>query len=197
MKYAPQAIFAVLLAALLVGQRFGLEWAGGTGYLPEIGAYAADGTHYARGETASTPADGRTYLRIGTPGSIAALAEVWLDENTDITLEQTNGNGVTIRLGRGRIYAVAHDPEFPFTVTTNFTRSAIVGGSVSVVNYDFRETVSVIPLETTAVIQVRDLEDFSTEKPVDIHETSPVSVTETTFDPSSGAAAEFYAWAIE
>lgn len=196
MKYAPHAIFAVLVAALLIGQRFGFVWAGGTGYVPEVGAYNASGVHYGRGETVSTGADDRTYLRVGQPGDIAALAELWLDRSTDVVLDQTNGNGVTVRLIRGRILAVAHDAEHPFTIKTNFTQSAIFGGTLSAVNYDFRETVSLAPIDTSVVVTVKDTEAFTTETPVDIHETAPVSITESTFDSTSGAAAEFYAWAL-
>ncbi|OGL95202.1 hypothetical protein A2348_02675 [Candidatus Uhrbacteria bacterium RIFOXYB12_FULL_58_10] len=197
MKYAPIAIFSVLLASLLIGQRFGFVWAGGSGYDPETGAYDASGTYYDRGETVSTAEQDRTYLRVGTPGDIAMLAELWLDHDTEIILDQTNSKRVTVRIIRGRVFAVAHDAQHPFTITTNAVQSTIFGGSLSVVNYDFRETVSVIPINTTALVLVKNAEVFETEKPVDIHETSPVSILDTTFDPSSGAAADFYAWAIE
>ncbi|NBS41684.1 hypothetical protein EBS80_03405 [bacterium] len=191
------AIFGVLIAILLIGQRFGFVWAGGTGYAPEFGAISDRGVRYARGETVATDANERTALRIGTPGDIAALADMWLDQNTTVILESTNDNGVTVRLVRGRLYAVAHDPSDPLSVTTNFTRSETVGGALSVVNYDFRETVSIIPTRGSATVRIRGMDAFETEKPVDVHETQPVSVTDASFEPNAGAAADFYKWAIE
>lgn len=197
MKFALIPAFLTLVALLVVGQRFGFTWAGGDGYLPEIGAYADDGAHYARGETVSTGQDERVSLRVGVPGDIGALADLWIDQNTSLTLEQTNANGVIVKIGRGRMLAVTHDPERPLTIKTGFTQSSILRGSVSVVNYDFRETVSVIPVGSTVTIGLPDGQSFETQKPVDIHETPPVSISEFAFDPSSGAAAEFYNWAIE
>lgn len=197
MKYTLPAMFGVIVAVLLIGQRFGFVWAGGTGYVPELGAISDSGVRYVRGETVATGADERTALRIGVPGDIAALADIWLDQNTTLILESTNDNGVTVRLVRGRLYSVAHDPSHPLSVTTNFTRTEIVGGALSVVNYDFRETVSIIPTRGTATVRVQGMDAFETEKPVDVHETQPVSVTDATFDPNAGAAADFYRWATE
>lgn len=187
MKYAPHAILAVLVATLLVGQRLGFVWAGGDGYRAQPGAIVVgSGEKIERGEWIMTGAAERIKITIGTTTEIA------LDQNTDLVLVDTDEDNPVVHLRRGRIYASG-----PLTVNTNFTSTQIANGAVSVVNYDFRETVSIAPVETVAMISIDTDQSFQTEKPVDIHETSPVSVIETMFDPSSGAAADFYSWAIE
>lgn len=216
MKYAPHAILAVLVAALLGGQRFGFAWAGGTGYVPERGAAVIEMTGIAAIDRNGTVRDAELWhavrrgetIRTG-PGERARLQlsfahEIALDENTDLTITSNTTDGIVVRLSRGRIYVNTHmdaNTERVWgdhvTVETNFTSSTIRYGALSVVNYDFRETVSVAPVGTAADISVENGDSLSTEKPVDIHETSPVSITEASFDPSSGAAADFYAWAIE
>jgi hypothetical protein len=188
--------FALILGALLIGQRFGFAWAGGNGYVPEIGAYAEDGTHYRRGETVMTGVDERLYLRVGVPGSIGSNAEFWLDRNTEMTLDRTNDHVVAVRLVRGRIYAVSHMPNAPLVIRTNFTQSDVPPGfgAVSVVNYDYLETVSVIPFNTKMTVTTRESEPVGIEKPVNVHETPPISIVEFSFDPSVPDVAEFYAW---
>lgn len=215
MKYVPHAMFVTIVAVLLVGQRLGFAWAGGTGYVPErdAGVVGMVGTAdvdrngtirdaelwqpVRRGETVRTGPGERVRLRLSFAHEIA------MDENTDLTVVTNTTNGIVVRLSRGRIYANTHmgpDTENVWgalDVETNFTRSTIAYGAMSVVNYDFRETVSIAPVDTPVNIALDDGQSFATEKPVDIHETPPVSVTETTFDPTSGSAAEFYDWAIE
>ena len=187
MKYAPHAILAVLVASLLAGQRFGFAWAGGEGYRPERGAdVVGSDERFRSGEWIMTGTNERVKITIGTNNQIA------LDQNTDLALVKTIDEETIVHLRRGRIYATG-----ALTINTNFTSTTVTEGAVSIVNYDFREIVSIVPIGTSADIVVENGETFTTEKPVDIHETSPVSVTEASFDPTSGAAADFYAWAIE
>jgi len=187
----------LIVATLLVGQRFGFVWAGGDGYVPEVGAVDMEnGDTYRRGESVTTGAENRIYVRVGTPGDIASLAEIWLDHNTEIVLDQTNANGVTIRLVRGRLLVISHEPIHPLTVKTNFTESEILAGTMSVVNYDFLETTSIAPINTTATVTIRGEQPFETKKPVNVHETPPVSIVETPFDVTAASVAEFYQWAM-
>lgn len=187
MKYAPHAIFGLIVAALLVGQRFGFVWAGGDGYRPERGAVVVGmETAYRRGETVRTGPDERLKIRVGTRGVIA------LDQNSDLVLTRTTDESVVVHLVRGRIYA-----DFPLTVTTNGTRSTIRSGALSVVNYDFIETVSVVPFGASVEITVKPDRSLATETPVNVHETPPVSVVEAGFNPNAGEVDGFYDWATE
>jgi len=216
MKNGLIATFGLLVTILLIGQRLGFVWAGGTGFVPEreagvtemVGTVEIDRNGTIRDAQIWHPVKRGEIVRTG-PGERVRLQlsfahEVALDENTDLTIASNTTDEIVLRLGRGRIYLDAHTDAISdrtwadhVTVDTNFTRSTIQYGALSVVNYDFLETVSIIPVGTPALILVENSQVFSTEKPVDIHETSPVSIVETRFDPSAGAAADFYAWSIK
>ncbi len=202
-------IFGTLTAILLIGQRFGFAWAGGEGYARpaavtvaavsgDVGIDRAGSTRPAaetgslrRGETVRT-GGGRAAIRIG------ANMKLFLDERTDLTLERLDQDGVSVRLARGRMFATTGGEKQRLNVMTNFTESSLLKGELSIVNYDFRETVSVIPIRNAAVTVVRQPEQGTvTQLPVDIHETDPVTITETTFNSDEGAAKDFYAWVRE
>src|SRR5690348_16788070 len=110
MKYALPATFGILVATLLVGQRFGFAWAGGTGYVPEneAGVVAMVGTAtidrngtvrdaelwkpILRGETIKTGENVRVKLQLNFADTIA------LDRNTDVTIEENDTDGIRLRL---------------------------------------------------------------------------------------------------
>lgn len=185
MKYAPHAIFAVLVATLLVGQRFGFAWAGGDGYHPQQTATVVGSSKsIRRGETVSTGSGERTRLVIGAQS-------ISLDENTDVVLADLRDESLAIRLVRGRIYV-----DGPVTVSTNFTSTTTASGALTVVNFDFLETVSIAPFFTTATVTTKGSPSVTTEKPVSIHETPPVSIVEIPFDTNAASVADFYRWAM-
>ncbi len=186
MKYAPHAIFALIVVTLLVGQRFGFVWAGGNGYIPQrtVAIVGSDAT-YQRGQTISTKAGEREKL------SVAAVL-IALDENTTLTIENAQDGKVSVKLSRGRLYASG-----PLTVTTNFTSTTIASGAISVVNYDFLETVTVAPLGTSAMVTTKGSAPIDIQKPVNVHETPPVSIIKTPFDTNAASVADFYHYATE
>jgi hypothetical protein len=212
MKNALIATFCILVAALLIGQRFGFVWAGGSGYDPErvsgiiglVGVPTIDRVGKERDAVLWQSVQRGEMVRTG-PGQrvmiqLSFADVVSLDENTDLIVETNTTDAIVLKLIRGRVYLDTHTAADssgePVTIKTNFTRSTIRYGALSVVNYDFLETVSVIPLETTADIIVRNNNPFTSDKAVNIHETNPVSVVETIFDPTAGTIAGFYDWAI-
>jgi hypothetical protein len=193
-------LFVLMVTTLLVGQRFGFAWAGGDGYRPQriatisqvsppdrqegSGVVVLNAT-YRRGETVSTGPGERKRI-------VVATQSIALDENTDVVLNDLRDDSLAIRLVRGRIYVDGR-----VTVTTNFTSTTITSGAISIVNYDFLETVSIAPLQNAlAIVMVAKTEVFTTKKPVNVHETPPVSTVEIPFDVTAASVAEFYQWAM-
>lgn len=188
-------IFFILLVVLLIGQRFGFEWAGGDGFYPHGQAVVLTSTYddqvgdiFERGETIKSNA---SYLFVDLDG----LATVALDERTDLEIESLRENEITLRLYRGRI--MLHVPERSLQVKTNYTTETIENGSASIVNYDFREIIGVYPVDAHVKVNLPERPTFVLDAALEIHETPPVSITSTTFDPISGAGAGFYLWVEE
>lgn len=191
-KPIPLILFCVLLATLLIGQRFGFIWAGGEGYEPNLPVRNVhSGAEYARGEAIETT-DSPTLLAIGKDTLVA------LDVNTTITLNTLKEEQIVIRFPRGRIYIDREEALGTFHVRTNYHESVFSMGRASFVNYDFREIVSVIPINTN-IQTFTELNETTvdTQIPIDIHETEPVERTNFDFLIDQGTGAEFYAWALE
>ena len=185
MKYVPHAIFGLIVATLLVGQRFGFVWTGGDGYRPQRTAtIEASAESYRRGETVSTGPGERKRL-------VIASQSIAIDENTDVVLSDMRDESLSIKIVRGRIYV-----DGPITVTTNRTSTSAESGALSIVNYDFLETLSIAPFFATATVEIIGYTPIATEKPVSIHETQPVSIVEIPFDTSAASVADFYRWAM-
>ncbi len=178
-------LFVLIVSTLLVGQRFGFVWAGGDGYRPQNVATVVPGDDtYRRGETVSTKPGERKRIVVG-------VQSIALDENTDVVLSDLRNESLAIRLIRGRVYV-----DGPVTVTTNFTSTTTDSGALTVVNYDFLETVSIAPFFANATVFVKGGDALTTEKPVSAHETPPVSIVEIPFDTNAASVADFYRWAM-
>lgn len=212
-KYLPPASFALLIGILLIGQRFGFLWAGGEGYEPNLPIEILEvqdaedgqadvfvttpgregqglGFTAKRGQTLHTES-GRALIQIGD-------TRIAVDERTDLEFVATTEDAVVLRMPRGRIYVDRPTAEGTFTLKTNYSESTFRAGTASFVNYDFREVVSVIPI--TGSISVTTAQDGNMEEtqvPLDVHETEPVTRTNTLFNITEGAGAEFYAWALD
>ena len=199
--------FGILVALLLIGARLQFGWAGGDGYKPQepagilaiVGTPDIDreGSHRAavqtgsllRGETIRTGFGERVKLQCNFG------YQVWLDENTDLAVVENTKDRVVLRLIRGRIYADTQEfTDIPegLTVQTNDVRATVKTGKLHVVNYDFLETVSIAPIETTASVSVHGGLPFFSPTALSIHETDPVSVTQSDFNMA--AAPAFMEW---
>ncbi len=155
-----------------------------------------------RGEIIRTASDSRAALTcqcslcdIATFPSCQQNAFLALDERSEIELEWLRPERMDVRLTSGRLFARHPGGIDNLVVTTNRTSSTIFDGAVSVVNFDFLETVSVMPFETAAAILVKQNEGTITNQPVNIHETDPVGITDAAFDPLAPSVAAFYQWA--
>lgn len=184
---------AVLLAALLVGQRLGFAWAGGPGYeSPQsVMVKVLDGT-----ASATTPSSLRLLhegdaVRRGETietghGSYVELAfengsRLGLDEDSDATIEQMNGAEIAVRMTHGRL-VVEDAPLRRFTVRTNETESAILAGTFTVIDEQERAVAHVIPFKNVPVgIIVHRGNGFVVTTPQEVHEIAPYEVTAGSF----------------
>ncbi len=217
MKYVPHAIFAFLVMSLLVGQRFGFVWAGGTGYILERNAgivaligepridrmgetRAAELWHSVdRGETIVTQSTERLMLQLDFTHTIA------LDENTTITIVENTREAIRIHLTKGRIYADTHVTDGSETndqvatqlsIWTDRTESSIESGAMTVVNYDFLEKVSVLPINTIVTITTKSEPTFTTIHPITIDDVyGEILEPNATFNVNAPDVVDFYEWA--
>lgn len=210
MKYAPHAILSALVATLLVGQRFGFVWAGGSGYEPELAAFLQDSTgpvhadrlgavrdlavgdRILRGERVFT--DGDSYAQL-TISDFSHIVTVGMDGRTSMTLDALAADETQLYLHAGRIETFMDGTVARLTVRTNFTRTTVGKGRTSFVNYDFKETVGIIPIVGFATVTTtKNDETLTISSPVEIHETEPVTVTTVEYNPTASAARAFYTW---
>ena len=170
-KKIPVLSFVLLVSSLLIGQRYGAVWAGGVRIIQTesvevvqmFGQATVDragktktiqsGDHLIRGETIKTGDVAHVLLQ--TPSGIVFA----LDERSEVTLDQLIvDKDFSLRLIKGRIIMNGNE-RTPITIKTNRTTSAFTEGGISLVNYDFLETVG-IPLRFTAT-RLRS-KDFTT-----------------------------------
>ena len=146
------------------------------------------GDEMNRGEIIAT---GEEYLRL----RIGEVADIWLARQTTLELRRLFEDELSVLLTRGRML-VSHHGQIPLRVQTNHTSHAVLGDVVSFVNYDFLETIHVIPLSGSVQVFVEGTgEGLLTPLPLSIHETDPVSYGTLEVNLSAGDAAEFYRWA--
>lgn len=198
-------VLVILVACVLIGQRVfvptlgvGLTVSEGSVQIDRNGKDREGATHAAirRGEIVQTSEDGRTKIRLGFG------TEISLDHNTDLRIDDLSKEQPSVTLLRGRIYIDTHTDragatnEGPLTLKTLRTSVLLPYGKLSLVNYDFLETLAIYPIESSVSVKQPDGNIVTIDTPNELHETPPISWKRTTFDPTSGSAAEFYAWAI-
>ncbi|NQV90229.1 hypothetical protein HQ487_02375 [Candidatus Uhrbacteria bacterium] len=190
------SLFTVILG-LVIAQRFFslppelvVRIGGGAG---EDAGYGF-GNSLQRGSIIET-GDGFLEVKIGKTADLhASETTIWLSKNTRIELHRLYEDELVIRLKKGRI-VVSTQAENPLTIETNYTSSIVYQDTASFINYDFLETIQIIPL--TGVVQTTlksSNESLLTPTPISIHETDPVSVDAIEVNLEAGDSAEFYEW---
>jgi hypothetical protein len=141
---------------------------------------------FKRGRIIET-SDDYLYLTIGDD------AHVFLDKKTKIELNDLNLEGPTIRFYRGRLLITSN--QNPVWITTNQSESTLIGGTATLVNYDFLEEVHIIPLKGTIQLFIKETGEYlSTPFPISVHEGYDVWYEQ--IDPTldSESIAPFYQW---
>src|SRR3989338_5146365 len=124
-----------------------------------------------------------------------AQTNIWLSKNTSIELVRLYKDELVILLIKGRILTQTQ-AETALVIKTNHTQHSIYKGTASFINYDFLETIHVIPLKDS-LIQTDLLEtneSFTQSTPYSIHETIPVSHESLEVNLLAGDSADFYQW---
>lgn len=185
-KYLP-AILLALIFGLLIWQRFDAP--------PTLAVVLSEvegESPYTLGETFKRGAvieSKDTFLRI----AIGEDIQLGMGLNTQIELEDLTVDGPTIRLLKGRMYISA--AETPIWVTTNTSENVISQASATLVNFDFLETVHVIPIEGTVQTSLKELNEYLLlPLPIAITEGYNPSYEPIEVDLASSAGAEFYQW---
>lgn len=192
----------LLVATLLIGRQYNASFAGGDGYLRPLEAKVAViegslvgernavleehaiGDRLERGEFVRTGDDSRALLRFEG-------VAIGLDERTDIELVSLTPGEATIKLLRGRIMVQTNNF---LTVETNLTSSSLLSGGLSMVNFDFLETIAIHPVDSVVAVELPDDKQFISQTSVELKETPPMDVRDIDFAPFSGAGADFYHW---
>jgi hypothetical protein len=138
-----------------------------------------------RGETITTK-DEWLLLTIGD-------VVLGLDRNTVVEIEDLSVVGAIVRLWKGRVNVISG--ETPIWITTNQSESIIVGGSATIINYDFLETVHVVPLIGTVQLTIKSTGEYLLlPVPIAIKEGDVASYETIEVNVKAGEAAGFYAW---
>ncbi|MEK7620529.1 MAG: hypothetical protein AAB413_04825 [Patescibacteria group bacterium] len=185
------------IIGLLIVQRFSLppelpvRIAAGSG---EDSGYGF-GEGLRRGSIVET-ADGFLKVTIGVEFENLDQAKtiLWLAPNTRIQLDRLYEDELTIRFTRGRLLIDNH-AQVPLRLETNFTSHLVYDDIATFVNYDFLETIHVIPLSGSVQVSVDSTgEQLLTPVPLSIHETEPVTFEKLEVNLAAGDAADFYEW---
>lgn len=140
-----------------------------------------------RGEIVKTDEE---YLSL----SIGPDTRVHLFTNTQLELHRIFQDEVVLRLKKGRI-VLETNSEIPIRVETNKTQELVHKGSASFVNFDFLQTIHVIPIDGSVQVTIKDANEYLlTPVPLAIHETDPATYETLQADLRTSDAADFYAW---
>ena len=165
--------------ALLILQRFSMP--------PEFPVIdASTGETFSRGEIITTD-DDYFALTIGENN-------IYLAENTVLELDRVYEDELVVTLTKGRLLISAQG-DTPFVIETNHTDHLVHKGTASFINYDWLETIHVIPLDGSVQTTIRGTNEFLlTPTPISIHETAPVTYEPLKVSLDAGASAPFYTW---
>lgn len=181
------AVLFTAIMSLLVLQRFSgpPAWTVTVAAVNEESSYHT-GEELQRGEVVTTP-NGFLQLQIGQD------THVYLAAQTELELHRIFEDEVVLKLKKGRI-VVSTESELPVLIKTNATESLVHKSSASFVNYDFLQTVHVIPLTDSVQVKIGDAY-LLTPAPLSIHETDPVTYETLEVNLEAGDSAGFYHWA--
>lgn len=191
------ATLFLAIMGLLIVQRFSLP--------PElpvrIAAGSGENTGYGLGERLRRGSvietdNGYLKITIGVESEQIDQAQtiLWLAPNTRIELDRLYENELTIRFTRGRM-VVSNQADTPLKIKTNYTIQLVYQDLATFVNYDFLETIHVIPLSGSVQVSVDSTgEQLLTPVPLSIRETEPVTFEKLEVNLAAGDAANFYQW---
>lgn len=136
-----------------------------------------------RGEIVETGDDG--YVRF----TIGQYVTIGMAEQTTLTLKRITSDDLQILVTHGRII-VEQTGSAPVHIQTNFTDTTLEDGAITLVNYDFLETVMIAPYSSATASIKTSLGSTPLTSAFTIHETPEVTVESS----SPTFAFPFYDW---
>jgi hypothetical protein len=126
--------------------------------------------------------------------SIGDNINIWIAAYSRLELHRLFEDELVVRFTKGRMVVDNHG-DVPLNIQTNRTNHIVHGDIASFVNYDFLETVNVIPLSGSVQVNVESTGDYLlTPVPLSIHETDPVTFEKLEVNLAAGDAKPFYEW---
>ncbi len=186
-KYFIPIALILISFALLVWQRFDLGPRTDVVVLASTSPHYLVGTHLRRGETIETRAN--EYVAIGL-----GEARVGLSERTSLELFRLYDDTRILKFPRGRI--IVHNPtNQSIYIDTLKTQNNVTDATATFINFDFLQTVHIIPLYHSVETVLVDTKD-SLILPIAIavQETVPVSYEPISFERFNNTAVDFYTW---
>jgi len=182
----PMALILIPFS-LLIWQRFNLGPRTDAVVLASTSPRYLSGTHLRRGETVETNAN--EFVAIGL-----AEATIGLSERTSLELHRLYDDVRIVNLSRGRII-VNNPTEQPIYINTLKTQNTVTLARATFINFDFLQTVHLIPLSGSFQTILKDTnEALLVPTPIAVHEVDPPTYSLITFDVSKNSAQSFYTW---
>lgn len=189
----------VLSLALLIGKRFDVSWAGGEGFKSQATFVQVDSrtpegeplntgpATFFRGEILQTT----TYMRQFRTYGYDYPCDIWLDQNTQVVIENAQENETTFSLITGRIFVDCK-------ATIKAREAKVAGDGVATfVNYSWLHRLDVKAIEgsTTATLGDQSIDISGSSASMDTIDATQTITTPIEFSLDSPSVSEFYKWA--
>lgn len=183
----------LILSGTLVYRRFDLQPQMNAVLIDENGSQKMAVTAsraLKRGQIIKTEAGEYQLLKIGADYLVA------IDERTTIELHSLSPARPVLRFTRGRLW-IKNELNIPLILETEKTESLVSQTTASFINYDFKEMVIIAPIKGSIQTRLKDKNEYLLiPVPINVNEKTS-SYSATTFDPTTGTAADFYRWINE
>lgn len=180
----------LIVAGLLVWQRFNVKPSVNVVVTASTSKAYSVGDTLKRGQTIETQTGEFLLFDVGN-------VHVAMSEKTTLELKRLFTDERILVFPRGRIW-IENPQADPFFIDTVKTQNTLTQGTATFVNFDFLQTVHIIPLKKQVQTRLTGTNDFMLiPSPLAIREVTPPTFEKISFDLTQNAASSFYAWIDE
>ncbi len=180
--------FCVLVVGLLAWRRFDLPPQQAVAVIASQESDHKAGTRFPRGTILET--GDNEYLAI----KIGERIIVTMDERSRLELSRLFEDERVLTFTRGRI-VVKNEEKAPVFIDTHKTENALMKGEAIFINYDFQQLVTVAPVTGNIQTHLKGQKEYLlVPNALNVSETDPPSISQTTVDPTQGPSAPFHEW---
>lgn len=170
-------VIALLSTVLLIANRIGYEWAGGSG-IEKHEVAISDGYEYRRGQVIRSDDEIKMVEFVD--------ARFFMEPNTEVRIESGLAEDPVINVIKGRIVVNG-----PMTVATREVRTKSYG-LLSYVHYSWEDVVEIASVSGEATVSVEDLEQTLVGEALKTYTLPPYAFEEIEFNPTESSASAFY-----